>query len=70
MPHVLEKGVALITGSVGKMPKATIARLNLVHVSSPYRLFILRVMLDPCPSALLYSEADTQEPKGCHFEVK
>ncbi|CAL9022210.1 unnamed protein product, partial [Prunus brigantina] len=41
MPHVLEKGAALIARSVGKVPKATIARLNLVHVSSPYKLFIL-----------------------------
>ncbi|CAL2256559.1 unnamed protein product [Prunus armeniaca] len=41
MPCVLEKGVALIAGSVGKVLKATIARLNLVNVSGPYRLFIL-----------------------------
>ncbi|KAI5317431.1 Hypothetical predicted protein [Prunus dulcis] len=41
MPRVLEKGVSLIAGSVGKVPKATITRLNLVHASGPYRLFIL-----------------------------
>ncbi|CAL2239558.1 unnamed protein product [Prunus armeniaca] len=35
------EGFALIVESVGKVLKATIVRLNLVHVSGPHRLFIL-----------------------------
>ncbi|CAL9020942.1 unnamed protein product [Prunus brigantina] len=58
MPRVQDKGVALMVGSVRKVPKATMVKLNFVHVSVPHRPFILRrETLDHYPSVRLHSEA-------------
>ncbi|CAL2266620.1 unnamed protein product [Prunus armeniaca] len=42
---------------------------SVIKVSFYHSVILQRVVLDPCPSALLCSEADTQELKGCHFEA-